>query len=462
MDRTLTNFIRALRASDIPVSTAEAIDAAGAAKLIGYDDRTVFKDSLACILAKSVEEEDTFSRIFDLYFRQPESSRSPDKHSSDQEETDSPSPNDQQSGQPAQSGAPQAGGMGGLSDLAERGDDTEISLALQQAAEAVGTDDIRFSTQTSYFARRILEQLGVGELEEQLIDRLRDQAPGSQEEAQRLIDARAEMMARARALVEQRFDLFGRGATEDFMEEFLTRKPMSQLDRRDMERMRGVITKMAKRLAAKHSRKKRKRNRGQLDVRRTLRQNAGYDGVPFDISWKLKKRDRPKLVVICDVSGSVAQYVRFLLLLLYSLNEVVPDISSFAFSSRLYDVGDYLDELDFDTAFARILHEAGSGSTDYGQALSDFKVQHWPLIDRRTTIIVLGDGRSNYGDPRLDIFKEAVARAKRSIWLCPEHPGLWGSGDSEILRYRPHCTLSYCSSAQDLERAVDDVLIAYN
>jgi uncharacterized protein with von Willebrand factor type A (vWA) domain len=104
----------------------------------------------------------------------------------------------------------------------------------------------------------------------------------------------------------------------------------------------------------------------------------------------------------------------------------------------------------------------GSGSTDYGQAWQDLQDRHWHTIDRRTTVLVLGDGRSNGGDPRLDIFADLAQRAKRVVWLCPEPSGRWGTGDSAILRYRPFCThLAHSATAADLERAIDEALEAY-
>ncbi|MEO1407047.1 MAG: VWA domain-containing protein, partial [Pseudomonadota bacterium] len=171
---------------------------------------------------------------------------------------------------------------------------------------------------------------------------------------------------------------------------------------------------------------------------------------------------RPKIIAICDVSGSVSQYVRFLLMLLYAFRETVPDIRTFAFSGRLEDVDKTFEEFGFEAGMERIIKTIGMSSTDYGQALSDLRVGHWDAIDRRSTIIMLGDGRSNYGDPRLDLFKEAAARAKRVIWLCPEPQSLWGTGDSAIPRYQPHCAvLEEVASLKDLERAVDGVLAAY-
>ncbi|MEH6490203.1 VWA domain-containing protein, partial [Hyphomonas oceanitis] len=254
----------------------------------------------------------------------------------------------------------------------------------------------------------------------------------------------------------------GAGETQQFRDDFAAEKRLNALDRYDMERMKTLIAKIAKRLAVKHSRRRKKRNRGQLDTRRTMRANAGLDGVPFNVIWRQKKKDRPKIVAICDVSGSVAQYVRFLLLLLYSLADAVPDIHAFAFSHRLKPVDDILAENEFEQAMTKIIREMGMGSTDYGQAWSDLKVNHESIIDRRTTVIVLGDGRSNYGDPRADLFREFAQRAKSMIWLNPEGRALWGTGDSAIPRYLPFCTqMSHVATLKDLERAIDEVLSAY-
>ena len=229
-----------------------------------------------------------------------------------------------------------------------------------------------------------------------------------------------------------------------------------------MARMKAAVTRMARRLAARHSRRHRILLRGQLDLRRTLRANAGHDGVPFDLAFKHRRRDRPRIVAICDVSGSVAQNVRFLLLFLYALQEAVADVRVFAFSNHLRDVALPLETLPFDEAMALILHEVGSGSTDYGQAWVDLHEQHWKAIDRRTTVLVMGDGRSNRSDPRLDLFAEMAGRAKRLVWLCPEPLKRWGSGDSDMLRYRTLCThVSHCATAADLERVIDEALSAY-
>ena len=445
MERPLTNFIRALRSSEVRVSTGEALDAANTLKLIGYADRQMLKDSLGCVLAKSPDEKATFDELFELYFsRDDQSARS----------GEAPEQADQ---------TPETGETPDPVALMESGDEAAISLALEKAAEAAGVEEIRFSTQIAYFAQQMVKQMGGESLQARLLEALQQGGQDGDAEAQRLIDIRRDLTLRARERAEKAFDVFGAGETQQFRDDYAAEKKLSALDRSDMERMKRLVAKIAKRLAAKHSRRRRKRNRGQLDVRRTMRANAGFDGVPFNVIWRQKRKDKPKIVVICDVSGSVAQYVRFLLLLLWSMKDVVPDLHAFAFSFRLGAVDETLAQNDFETAMAKILREYGMGSTSYGQAWSDLKINHEQIIDRRTTLLVLGDARSNYGDPRIDLFREFAGRAKRVIWLNPEGPGLWGTGDSVIPRYKPFCAqVTHVATLKDLERAVDEILSAYD
>jgi uncharacterized protein with von Willebrand factor type A (vWA) domain len=347
--------------------------------------------------------------------------------------------------------------------LARDGDANRLAAAMERAAAAAGVDEIRFASQGSFFARKMLEALGVEDLEARLMDRLQTRTPEARAEAEALMEARATLSRQARAVVDQRFEVFGRAATETFMNKAVANRPIDQLGLRDMARMKALVARMAKRLAVKHARRRKVRSRGQLDIRRTLRANAGHDGVPFEVVWKRKHRDRPKIVAVCDVSGSVATYVRFLLMFLYALNETVADLGAFAFSNALHDVSEPLKRLDFEAALEHIILEMGSGGTDYGQALADLAEHHGERIDRHTTVLILGDGRSNHTDPRLDLLAAIADRAKRVVWLCPEPPGRWGSGDSEILKYRPYCTrLTHCATALDLEQALDEILLAYD
>ena len=454
MDASLAGFVRALRVAGAQASTAEAIDAARAMALVGFGDRDSLKASLGVVLAKSVEEKIIHDRVFDLYYSLPDAPADPDEDR----------PQDSASQDEAAGERTGDAEVDALLDLADgrQGRDA-LDAALRRAAGQAGVDDIRFSSQTSFFVRKMLAGLGIAPLEARLLERLGQASDEAQAEAKALGAARDLLQRQARALVEQRFELFGRPATENFMTEVAVRRPLGRMGPPDIDRMKVAVARMAKRLAAKHSQRRRIRLHGQLDFRRTLRANAGLDGVPVNLSFKHKRRDKPRLVVICDVSSSVAAHVRFLLLFLYALHGTVTDLRSFGFSHRLQDVAAPLETMPFDDAMELILREVGGGATDYGRAWVDLRDQHWDCIDRRTTVLVLGDGRSNQTDPRLDIFAELTERAKRVVWLCNEPPVRWGSGDSCMLQYRPLCThVTHCASAADLERAIDEALQAYS
>jgi uncharacterized protein with von Willebrand factor type A (vWA) domain len=447
MEKQISNFIRALRSADVRVSTGEALDAARTVAMIGYEDRALMKDSLACVLAKSEAEKSIHDRLFDLYFSSaPAGSASRSAEAETQESQEDPKDVAER-----------------LSQLAQEGNEQALAAAIERSAEQAGLNDIRFSTQVAYFSQQMVRAMGGEQLQARLLEALQGRTPDADAEAQRLIDVRRTLTMAARERAERAFNIFGAAETEKFRDEVAATKRLSAIEAGDMARMKQLVAKVAKRLAVKHSRRRKRTERGLLDVRRTMRANAGVDGVPFNVIWRQKKKDRPKILVMCDVSGSVALYVRFLLLLLYSMKEAIPDLHAYAFSYRLKNVDDILETMEFDAAIKKILREIGLGSTSYGQAFSDFKMDHEQKIDRRTTIIILGDGRSNYGDPRLDLFRDFAGRAKRIIWLNPEGRALWGTGDSVIPRYEPFCAqMSHVATLKDLEKAVDEVLTAYS
>lgn len=464
MERLLTGFVRALRAAGADASTAETLDAARAMALVGYADRQTLKTSLGLVLAKSAEEKTLHDAVFERYFSRPDCAAP---------SSDGAAPAQPRTGQAE---------VDALLDLAagaaaDGAGPSALDQALARAASAAGVDDIQFASQAAYFTRRMLDALGTAALEARLMARLaeaeRGASPGAaggpgsvdhaaaQAEATLLARARSQLQRRARAWVQQRFELFGRPATEAFLADVVVHRAIGRMAPADMDRMKAAVARMAKRLAAKHSRRQRRLLRGQLDLRHTLRANAGHDGVPFSLAFKHKRRDKPRIVVVCDVSGSVAAHVRFLLLFLYALHDVVSDLRSFAFSNRLKDVTAPLETLPFDEAIALILKDVGGGSTDYGQAWVDLQNKHGDVVTRQTTVLVLGDGRGNHSDPRTDLFAGLAQRAKRLIWLCPEPAWRWGSGDSAMLQYQPFCShVSHCASAADIERAIDEALLA--
>ncbi|MBV9420007.1 MAG: VWA domain-containing protein [Alphaproteobacteria bacterium] len=449
MERVLAAFVRALRAAGSPVSTSETIDAVKAVSFVGYSDRQVLKDTLGAVLAKSETEKHTHDALFELYFNR----EAPPPEALEE---------DQQSGDSDLDAEFDDLDVEALMQLAANGGQN-AAAAIEQAAAAAGAENIRFATQIPHFVRRTLQLLGIDHLDQRILERMEQGGAEAEKATRAMMAARQTLQNLARQQVARYFDVYGKSATENFMNDLVANRQIEKLSEHDQARMKTLVAKLAKRLADKHARRRKLKNRGVLDVRKTIRRATAHDGVPFDLAFKFKKKDRPKIVVLCDVSGSVARYVGFLLMLLYALHEKVADLSAFAFSAHLADVDPIMRNNEFEAAMTLILRTV-AGTTDYGKALADLmESEHASLIDRRTTILVLGDARSNYGDPRLDLFRELADRSKRIVWLNPELPALWGFGDSCIHQYRPFCTtLTHCATVADIERAMDDILKAYD
>ena len=453
IDRTLVNFLRAVRGADVRVSVAETLDAVEVARFVGWENRDALKQGLGLALAKTVEEKTRFDATFDAFFSAVANTVDNEDEFDQSEETSSSDDVDD-----------------GLARLLLDGDRAELIAALEEAAAAVDLNEIRFFTQRGLYTQRILREMGVEGLdaairEAQQAGGVGDGLGNGQGSGQRpglagdLEAARARLFESAKDLVERRLSIYGAETSRDLKESRLRRSKLGNLDRRDQEEMRRLVTRIAKRLAALHSRKPKRRNRGMLDLRRTMRKNYANDGIMFDLEWKRKKVAKPKVMAICDVSGSVAAVARFLLQFLYALHDILNDVRSFAFSGKLIETSDFFKRHDVEVAVDQVMNAVGYMSTDYGKSLEDFREGWLEDVDKRTTIVILGDGRSNNTEPRSDILKELSERSKRILWLNPEPPPLWGTGDSEIYRYKPYCNLMReVNTLQHLERIVNDLV----
>src|ERR1700761_7260961 len=451
MQHTLEEFLRALRAADVKVSPAEAIDAARTAAAVGYADRALFKDALCATLAKSREEVVRFDDTFETFFTRDSFSLPP--------------PPEGEAGEAADDSPAPGVGQSPLAQMLLAGDAAAVAQAMEAAAERAGVSEIRLSTQRSRLTRRLLDEMGLAEIEQIIAAARRlpnDQGRGL---ADRLDAARKAMAAEAQAYVERQHELYASGSGKALREEMLAKKALNAdggIDPVALAMMQALVKRMAKRLADRYSRRRHTANRGHLDVRKTLRKSMAHGGVPFEIEWKLKKVDRPSIVAICDVSKSVAAAAQFLLTFLYALNEVVDRLDAFAFSGRLIPVNAILDENGVEGAILKVLQTIGFQQTDYGQALEDFVDNHIDRVDRHTTVIFLGDGRSNFADPRLDLMHLIQQRARAVIWLNPEPESYWGQGDSVMHRYQRFTHVAKpCNTLGQLERVIEDVLRTY-
>ena len=441
MQHALEDFLRALRANEIGLSPAEAIDAHRAAAQVGFADRTLLKDALCVTLAKSAAEVDRFEACFDLYFARSSGSAA---------------------GWGGGEGEPPANKEFDLEASLISGDEAALSAAMEASGVRIGVSDIRLATQRSLMTRRLLDDMGLRALEARIAAARAAADPDERALAERLAAARADIFERAAAYVERQSRLFTAQTGRRMRDQILARQRLTAVEPEDMRAMEALVRRMARRLAAKYARKRHRSRKGRLDVRRTVRKSLGYGGVPFDIVWKTKTIEKPKIMVMCDVSRSVASAAQFLLLFLYSLNEVVERLDAYAFSDHAVCVNEFLSDETVDDAITLILDKVGFRSTDYGRSIADVVEMQGAAIDRRTTVIVLGDGRSNYAEPRLDLMRSISERARSVIWLNPEPSTYWGQGDSKMDAYARFCTVAKaCNSLEELERIIEDVLRKY-
>lgn len=439
MDQILGDFITALRAAGVRISPSESIDACRVLGMIGYESREILRDALSAVLAKSAVEKELFDSCFDLFFSQDwiavvteTGGRGRNRH-----------------------GVPPLAAM----LLDNRRDNLAAMLA--EAAARMDRTGLQLPTQRGGYAQRLLEMMGLRDAEAYL-NRLRADGAGGAE-----AEALEQWIRRLKESVEEytlkQYELYSGLRAKELLEERLMDSRLYQMDSRDLEKVKDLVGKIAKKLNDVHSRRKKSAKRGQLDFKKTLRDNINCRGMLFDPKWKRKKVNRPDVMVLCDVSRSMAWVVRFFLLLLYSLNEQIARIRTFIFCSELKEATDLFEKYPADEAVERIL----SGSelnlfmalTDYGQALKDFKEIALDDVGRKTTVLILGDARNNFFNPRVEILRSLSERCKRLIWLNPEVPGDWETGDSEMRRYAPFCSLvRECSTLRHLERLIGPLL----
>ena len=480
MPSKLVSFINVLRSHDVRISPAESLDAVQVITTLGYEDREVLRSGLSLALAKTPEEKATFLRCFDQFFsyQLPDAANTEDTSPDSidalpgvdaAELEDADAALDNLAPGEAQPSLDLAGEMAADPDLQNQldtplmqmlqGDDRNaLTLAIARAGDAAGLPEIEMFTQKGQFTRRILDELGEGHIRSAIVD-LEARNPAAMQELQGYRDRLRELV---RDHVEREYLLHAQGRNQQFMDEVLSRARLNNIEHHYLHRVYDLVRRMAKKLAARHSRKRKITRRGQLNMAKTLRRGIQHDNVLFNLYWKSIRKSRPQILAVCDVSGSVSAYAKFLLMFLYSLYDVLPRVRSFAFSSHLGEVSELFDQHPIEKAIELVNWQYG-GATDYGNSLLDFAKLAMDDIDSQTTVIILGDARNNNGDPRLDVMQGIYARAKQVIWLNPESRKLWGSGDSEMPRYLTTCHFAAeCNSLAQLERIIDRLLRSSN
>ena len=444
MDVTFSVFVRALRKADIRVSPAETLDAFSVLKQIGIADRSFLKDALSLVLAKTLNEKKLFADAFERFFNQL-GFREPPKQSM----VDSKKEQSLPDSLPTEIGEPLANAVKELI----RGNREPLTDALQRIANDLNIQDIRTLREKQGFALAIGERMGLPRLNQYLLE-----DPDAQ--SNDLLRYIYQYMRRqVKDFVDRQYALHVDPTSKRSVLEAALKNSLNYLPPEYYEEVHRVVEKLAERLKQSYRKRNRRSQRGMLEFRRTMRDNMGNDGNIVTLRWRKVKREKSTVYVICDVSNSMAAIARFLLLFLYELVDVLPQVRAFAFSGQLGEVTSVLQSRSTEAAIEETLFDWGKGNTDYGRAIRDFRALCGKDLDRRSTIVVLGDGRSNFYEAELPHFAELSRRVKRVFWLNPEARSQWREGDSEMYRYAPYCNdILLCNQLQHIERFADRLL----
>jgi len=457
MDQRIAQFISALRASGVRISLAESADAFQAIEEMGVMDREWFRISLRSTLVKEARDTEIFDKLFPLFFQpsQPPPMSDATKGMSPQEA--------QMLAQALRQFSQQLRQMMEKMLKGEPMSQQELNQ-LDQMINMDGMTDMRYQ---NWLARQMEEALNFPEVRkamEELARMLREMGMNRQQ-----VDKLREMMqANQQAMQEQIRDHAGESIAQNLSKkprkedaEGAMNRPFRALSEEDMHVLRKEVRRLAAALRTRLALRLKRAKTGQLDSKGTLRSNLKYDGVPM----KLKFRDRtlkPKIVVICDISTSMRYVSELMLSMLNAIQDQISKTHAFAFIDHLEYISPYFERQDPSEAVRSILYQMPSGhyNTDLGTSLDKFVKEYMNTIDSRSTFIIVGDGRNNYNDPRTELFQRVARRSRNTIWLNPEPMGLWGTGDSDMLKYTPYCGRTFqVSNLAQLASAVDQLLL---
>ncbi|MBA2882754.1 hypothetical protein HNR65_003109 [Desulfosalsimonas propionicica] len=441
----LIQFAAACRAADLRVSTAELIDCHQHLQCVDLVDEARFKTVLRANFAKSRRDQAAFDRVYDLFFHGLGASEDEDVQHMDAK---------------AAAELLSQAGMGdddldaALFDFVT-GDPASFLQVLQdldQQADAPSASGVK--SNLGQLAGRMQVMLRINAIQRGLA-RLPDgtsQAPAAASASRRLNQARGLLTRQNQPYNDglrqvRSHHKHYQGLGEQFF---------SSLTPAEIEQMRDVIQQLVRKLKDRMGRRFAASRRGGLDVRKTLRRAGRFQGVPLELSYRRRPLRKTRIVALCDVSGSVWSAARFMLHLLYSLQDCFSSVHSFAFVSGTTDISEIFAHNEVNRALEKVLSSPDIGFdalTDYGEVFYEFRQLHMHRINRKTTVIIVGDGRSNYQHPRESILAEIREKARRIIWLNPEPEAFWGTGDSEMHTYKAHC--HEVRTCQNLNQLID-------
>ena len=438
LDRHIA-FLEALRAAGLPVSLAEDLDAVSVLRALDWSNRRVVKEGYAAAVVKRHQWRPTFDALFDLYFP-----RMVGEGSGGRLAEALPGEGDDGASSPAarDNGAALQEFRERLEQALVDGDQEALDQLAVEMVARFGAMPGRGPGLSSWSAYTALQRVAPGELVEQVVQGLMAEGR-TEEEADRLAARRVGGFTRSVEADARR--RIGEEKGPDHVAQPALRPTIDRLDflsmrRSDLEEMRREIQPLARRLATRLTQQHAAHRRGPLDFRRTVRASVSTGGVPLTTFHKPKRPHRSELVVLCDVSGSVANFAQFTLLLVFALRDQFTKVRAFTFIDHVHEVTHHFrpgaDVVDVMTDLAAsTAHAALWGRTNYGRALTTFAERHGDAIGPRTALLVLGDARSNYSDLEVGTLRDLVDQCRYAFWLNPEHRRHWDTGDSAASRY---------------------------
>jgi uncharacterized protein len=439
MDAPLTEFVEVLRQNGLKVGLSETVDAALALTLIDFDDKETVRACLKTTLCKRAADASLFDRAFDLYFSGiVRAFEGIDKSLARRIE---------------EAGLLQGdelkmivfmlkdlgGQMSALGGAMLQGDRGSLAKIFRAASLQLDLSHIQNSLQSGFFSRRLLAQAGIEGLRSDLASLEAEmKARGVSGQAAELVskhvgEAMRQVEAAARAEMQRQIDARLRKASTGFEE-----KNFQTLSRAEMDIAKRAVTALAQKLKARLVRRQRSKRHGSLHPLKTLRANLVSGGVPMVPHFRRRRPQRPDVVVLCDISDSVRNASRVLLLFTHTLQSLFSRVRSFVFVSELAEVTKHFQTLSVEDAIDAVVSGevvSVSSNSNYGHALALFARHHLGIVSRRTTVLVLGDGRNNHNEANVWALEEMKRKAKRAVWLCTEPATNWGFGDSEMHNY---------------------------
>ena len=471
----LNGFIVELRSAGLPVSLTENLDAVEAVKHIPIEDRETFKYALAGTLVKNHSHWKAFETVFEVYF----SLRGQEYELVDGEwESDDTATGEenQQEGQvPGQGGSQEGLTQEQLAEmlfqaLAKQDRNLMRTVARQSVQRFAGMEPGR-PVGGTYYLYRTLRNLNL----EEVLDRLLTSSADSDSESDFLEERlrKDEYEHRIEELKKEIEAEIRRRLVADRGVEAMAktlRKPLPEdvdfmhASREEMVALRRAIWPLTRKLAVRLARKRRHGRKGPLDFRRTVRHSLSYGGVPAEPKFKYPKPSKPEIMVIADISWSVAAFARFTLHLVYALNNQFSRVRSFVFIDGLDEVTDFFENVDDITeAIHRVNTEADviwvDGHSDYGHAFEIFEEKFAKDIGPKTTVIILGDARNNYHASQSWVIKNIEDKARKVFWLNPEPRSYWDTGDSIVGEYSDFCNGTFeVRNLKQLEAFVENLV----